>query len=71
LAEPALIAQFFINARSPWLANLAQDTINLFNSQGYAYAIIYFGLVLAFTYFYTAITFEPKKQQVHCLLFFP
>ncbi len=58
---PALIAQFFINARSPWLANLAQDTINLFNSQGYAYAIIYFGLVLAFTYFYTAVVFNPDE----------
>ena len=58
---PALIAQFFINARSAHLANFAQKTINLFNSQGYFYAITYFVLVMAFTYFYTAVVFNPDE----------
>jgi preprotein translocase subunit SecY len=58
---PALIAQFFINARSATLANYAQKVITLFNSQGYFYAITYFVLVMAFTYFYTAVVFNPEE----------
>ncbi len=58
---PALIAQFFINAKSAVLANYAQKTIALFNSQGWFYATLYFILVMAFTYFYTAVVFNPQE----------
>lgn len=59
---PALIAQFFINAKSAALANFAQTVINLFNSQqGWFYGITYFVLVMAFTYFYTAVVFNPQE----------
>jgi preprotein translocase subunit SecY len=58
---PAMIAQFFVNARSGVLANLAQKTISLFSSQGVFYAITYFILVMAFTYFYTAVVFNPEE----------
>ncbi len=58
---PAMIAQFFINARSAHLANLAQQTINLFNNQGVFYGVVYFVLILAFTYFYTAVVFNPEE----------
>jgi preprotein translocase subunit SecY len=33
---------------------------NLFNNQ-YFYSLLYFGLVAIFTYFYTAVTFDPKE----------
>jgi len=58
---PALIAQFFINARSAVLANGAQKVITLFNNQGWFYGIVYFLLVMAFTYFYTAVVFNPQE----------
>lgn len=58
---PALIAQFFVNAKSGILANYAQKTISLFNSQGFVYAGIYFVMVFAFTYFYTAVVFNPDE----------
>lgn len=58
---PALIAQFFINAKSYLLSGLAQKTINLFNSQGYFYVAAYFVLVMGFTYFYTAVVFNPEE----------
>jgi preprotein translocase subunit SecY len=58
---PALIAQFFINAKSAMLANLAQKTISLFNSRGLFYGVMYFVLVMAFTYFYTAVVFNPEE----------
>jgi len=58
---PALIAQFFINARSPQLAHYAQATINLFNQQGTFYGVTYFVMVVIFTYFYTAVVFNPEE----------
>lgn len=58
---PAMISQFFVNAKSPMLANLATKIIALFNSQGAFYAVTYFLLVMAFTYFYTAVVFNPEE----------
>lgn len=58
---PALVAQFFVNAKSAFLANFAQKTIDLFNSQGWFYGVTYFILVMAFTYFYTAVVFNPTE----------
>ncbi|MCL5666836.1 MAG: preprotein translocase subunit SecY [Patescibacteria group bacterium] len=58
---PAMIAQFFVNAKSAALANTAQKVISLFNSQGWFYGIAYFIMVMAFTYFYTAVIFNPQE----------
>jgi preprotein translocase subunit SecY len=58
---PALIAQFFINAKSAVLANYAQKAIALFNNQGVFYGITYFILIVIFTYFYTAVVFNPEE----------
>ncbi len=58
---PAMIAQFFVNAKSAVIANYAQKIIDLFNSQGLFYGITYFVLVVAFTYFYTAVVFNPDE----------
>ena len=57
---PPMIAQFFIHARSAWLASLATHTITFFNDKMY-YGIMYFCLVFFFTYFYTAVIFHPQK----------
>ncbi len=57
---PSMIAQFFIHAKTAWIASLAAKTIALFSNQLF-YAIIYFLLVFAFTYFYTEVIFHPKK----------
>ncbi len=58
---PAMIAQFFTSAKTSWVATLAQKTIELFNSQGMFYGVTYFILVMAFTYFYTAVVFNPAE----------
>jgi len=57
---PPMIAQFFIHARSAWIANLAEWTITFFNNQ-LIYGIIYFVLVFGFTYFYTEVIFHPER----------
>ncbi len=58
---PALIAQFFINARSDFFATYEQKTIDLFNSQGWFYGATSFLLIMVFTYFYTAVVFNPTE----------
>jgi preprotein translocase subunit SecY len=59
---PALIAQFFVNAKSAFLANNAQRVIELFNnSNSWFYTLSYFVLVMVFTYFYTAVVFNPQE----------
>ena len=59
---PALIAQFFVNAKTAIIAEYAQKIIDLFNgSQGWTYGITYFVLVVLFTYFYTAVVFNPDE----------
>jgi preprotein translocase subunit SecY len=57
---PSMIAQFFVNAQSPTLAHIAQQIISILQNQA-IYAVSYFILVFAFTYFYTEIVFHPKN----------
>lgn len=57
---PGMIANFFANASNPTIANVALSISNLFKNQLF-YGSIYFVLVVAFTYFYTAVTFDPHK----------
>ena len=57
---PPLIAQFFANVKTVWIASLATKTIALFQNQIF-YGVLYFLLVFGFTYFYTAVIFHPQK----------
>ncbi|OIP81350.1 MAG: preprotein translocase subunit SecY, partial [Parcubacteria group bacterium CG2_30_45_37] len=51
---PPMVAQFFIHARTALIARAAEWTIGFFQNQ-LVYAILYFLLVFAFTYFYTEV----------------
>lgn len=57
---PPLIAQFFVRAQSAWVVSAAQWVIVTFQNQ-IVYGVLYFVLVVAFTYFYTAIVFRPEE----------
>ncbi len=57
---PSMIAQFFIGARTQWLANAAEWMIGAFQNQ-LIYGVLYFLLVFAFTYFYTEVIFHPTQ----------
>ncbi len=57
---PSMVAQFFLHAKTIWLANLARGTISLFGNTIF-YGMCYFLLVVGFTYFYTAVVFHPQK----------
>jgi len=57
---PGVIATFFSNASNQTIANIAKSVGNIFQNQWF-YGILYFILVVAFTYFYTAVVFDPNK----------
>jgi len=57
---PSMVAQFFLSAKTAWIASFSHGVINLFQNQLF-YGIIYFLLVFAFTYFYTEIVFHPEQ----------
>jgi preprotein translocase subunit SecY len=60
LLFPGLIANFFSQAKTEFVANAATAINNFFLNQTYQ-GIAYFILVVAFTYFYTAIVFNPEE----------
>jgi len=60
LIFPAMVAQFFESAGG-WVGSVAQTTISLFATDSAFYMVSYFALVVMFTYFYTAVTFDPKQ----------
>ena len=57
---PGIIANFFIHANSVAVANAAQYVVDLFNNRIF-YDVVYFLLVVVFTYFYTSVIFNPVE----------
>ena len=64
LLFPGVIAQFFTASKQEAVARVAQSVVNVFNTNWF-YGLFYFILVVAFTYFYTAIIFDPRKISEH------
>lgn len=58
---PSLVGQFLANVGNPQVANLARTISTAFNLQSVVYNVTYFFLVFGFTYFYTAVVFNPEK----------
>ncbi len=60
LLFPQIIANFFSNSSNNTIADISSSVASFLNS-AWPHAIIYFFLVFIFTYFYTAVTFDPKQ----------
>lgn len=60
LLFPQIIASYFANSSITVLANAANGIVNGLANQ-WVYGGLYFAMVFFFTYFYTAITFDPHK----------
>lgn len=58
---PSIVANYFVASGSTILVNMGNLLQTVFNPTGVAYNGIYFLLVVAFTYFYTAVIFNPSK----------
>jgi len=57
---PPMVAQFFVNANTAFIAQLSRFIIDVFNNQLF-YGLLYFILVFGFTYFYTSVIFHPSQ----------
>lgn len=60
LLFPGIIANFFVASKIDAVARVA-NVVSQFLQNQLFYGLFYFVLVIAFTYFYTAITFDPKS----------
>lgn len=58
---PSLLANFLGQIPQKNIANFFTSLADAFNPNGFLYNATYFVLVIGFTYFYTAITFNPEK----------
>jgi len=58
---PSLAGQFLAQSGNPQISQLAGKLASSFNPQSLIYNATYFLLVFGFTYFYTAVVFNPEK----------
>lgn len=58
---PGVLAQLFQNSQSATLKAIADAILTYFHMNSALYVIVYFLLVIAFTYFYVSITFNPDQ----------
>jgi len=58
LLFPQMILNFLVGVQNATVSNVASAMLG-FLSNNIVYAVIYFMLVFLFTYFYTAVTFDP------------
>lgn len=61
LTFPTIIASFFNNAEKEWLRNLAAGIQNVLSGEGVIYPILFFVMVVLFTFFYTDILFAQQN----------
>ena len=63
LQFPAIIASYFLANNTTWVKNLATGIQDFFNATGtnsWGYWVLYFIMVVSFTYFYTTVIFEQQ-----------
>ena len=60
LTFPAIVASFFVQSETLWVRNLAENTQALFGGQSPWYWLLYFLMVIGFTFFYTDVLFAQQ-----------
>ena len=64
LQFPAIVASYFTNSPTAWVSSLSTSIQNFFNPTGinsWGYWVLYFVMVVSFTYFYTTVIFEQQN----------
>jgi preprotein translocase subunit SecY len=62
LMLPGVVASYLVEAKTPWVQATAQTVSSLFNGDSPMYWIMYFVLVILFTYFYTDMIFQQQNM---------
>lgn len=58
---PSMLAGFFQRSQNGQVVQVAQAVAGFFNPNSWGYNLVYFLLVVGFTYFYTSVVFNPTK----------
>lgn len=58
---PSLIGNYLGQAANPTAAQIGRFLTSTFDPNKITYNVLYFLFIVGFTYFYTALTFDPKK----------
>jgi preprotein translocase subunit SecY len=58
---PSLFANYMLTSRNASLVNVGQFITTWLDPNGWIYNVVYFLLVVGFTFFYTAVVFNPTK----------
>jgi len=64
LQFPAIVASYFVRSQTEWVSTFSTSIQNFFNATGtnsWGYWVLYFLMVVAFTYFYTTVIFEQQN----------
>lgn len=58
---PSMLGGYLEQVQNAQIASIARTFVTVFDPSGLVYNLVYFILVIGFTYFYTAVTFNPTK----------
>lgn len=58
---PSIVGRYLLQFNAPYVTGVASFLTTTFDPSRWSYHAIYFLLVMGFTYFYTAVTFNPDK----------
>jgi preprotein translocase subunit SecY len=61
LQFPSILASYFMGAENETVANAATSIVQWFNGGSWSYWLVYFLMVVGFTFFYTAVLFEQQN----------
>jgi preprotein translocase subunit SecY len=61
LQLPSILATFFANSETVWVVGLSQGIQSFFNPQAGWYWLMYFLMVVAFSFFYTDVLFAQQN----------
>lgn len=64
LQFPAILAGFFVRSETEWVMNFANGIQSFFNPTGinsWGYWLLYFFMVVGFTFFYTTVLFDQQN----------
>ncbi len=64
LQFPAIVAGFFVSSETQWVKEFSASVQNFFNPTGtssWGYWVVYFLMVVSFTFFYTTVLFEQQN----------
>ncbi len=61
LTFPAIVASYFVQSKTAWVASLASGINSVFGGQSGWYSLLYFFMVVIFTFFYTDVLFSQQN----------